>query len=87
MNNLIKKFFFKNEEKVICLTVFGMICGYIGSRIQAYRSRRGIIKVMRYYEGECNKIEDPIKRDSERHKVNEMISWTIRKCLWGPNSK
>ena len=73
-------------KALIFLAGFGTICGFIGSTIRAAISRKGIIKVMDYYENECKKIEDPVKREEEWHKANSMISWCIRKVLWGPNS-
>lgn len=68
------------------LTSVGFICGWIGSRIQAYRDRKSILKVMEHYESECDKIEDPEERERQRRKVNQMLSLCVRKVLWGPDS-
>ena len=76
----------KKSKKILFVICCVACCGVIGSEIRATISRKGIIKVMDYYEKECDKIEDPVKRDAERHKVNQMISWCIRKVLWGPDS-
>jgi len=71
---------------IIALTSVGFIGGWIGSRIQAYRDRKSILKVMEHYENECDKIEDPEEREIQRHKVNQMLSLCVRKVLWGPDS-
>ena len=73
-------------ETILFIVSFGWIFSFIGSTIHAYKSRKGIIKMMEYYEKKYDDIEDPVEREAKKKEINNILSWSIRKVLWGPNS-